>query len=406
MISANATVGLARVLLAFILMTVASASADVRMPGYSPEWAAVEKAFQPIGLAGTPGVRYPIIEDPVLAAIGIVPSWVHGVDVDADQRPRSQWRLAGLQSYLILSGPDHWLWQLPDGRQVRFERALVGPARTSAGAAAVWRIRELGPGQVELSATDGLRWIYRDGRLNSIHHPVLGTYSVETEGAWIRRLAPSAGGVVGDTVLELDLDEGGRPIRLRSGQEAIHAFEWNETGQLQRWTNTEADVKIFEYEVGLLHSVVDADGKVERFSWKEHPGWWRGDSRWPAPVYLSAANERSFQMSIGQKGYRIEMNDGSGEGAVLVFNPQRRRLDFRSEGLQRRFHFRGAGAGMGSLERVENGDSQVLERYVYGDDGRLLQVERRNEVQKVGYDSLGRMVKVETIERERNANED
>lgn len=342
-----------RMLLAWISLAGGGVFADFRQPWHSPDWTAVERALHPIGLDGTLGVRYPIIEDPGLAAIGIVPSWVHGVDVDSDQRPRSQWRLAGLQSYLILWGPDHRLWQLPDGRQVRFERALVGPARTSAGAAAVWRIRELGPGRFELSATDGLRWIYRDGRLTSIHHPVLGTYSVETEGAWIRSLAPSAGGVVGDTVLELDLDDGGRPIRLRSGQEAIDAFEWNETGQMQRWTNNETDVRVFEYEVGLLHSVVDADGEVERFSWKEHPGWWRGDSRWPAPVYLSAANERSFQMSIGQKGYRIEMNDGSGEGAVLVFNPQRRRLDFRSEGLQRRFHFRGAGAGMGDLEIVE-----------------------------------------------------
>lgn len=406
MISPKASVGLARVLLTFILATVASASADVRMPGYSPEWAAVEKAFQPIGLDGTPGVRYSIIEDPVLAALGIMPTWVHDIDLDADHRPRSQWQLTGLKSYLILSGSDHWLWQLPDGRRVRFARDLVGPARSSAGAAAVWQIRELGSGRFELSAIDGLRWVYQGGQLSSIHHPILGTYQVESEGAWLRKLTPLAAGVSGDPVLRLDLDEWGQPVRLSSGEEKAHAFEWSETGQLLSWKNNNSEPRIFEYKEGLLQSIVDADGEGERFGWEEHPGWWRGDSRWPAPVYLSFTDERMFRMSVSQKGYRIEVHDESGEETVLVFNPQRRRLDFWANGVQRHFHFRRSGAGMGLLERVEDDDGQMLERWIYGNDGRLLQVERGNEVQKVGYDSLGRMVKVETVEREQYTNED
>ncbi|MCC5834610.1 MAG: hypothetical protein JJU20_07745 [Opitutales bacterium] len=375
------------------------------MPWHSPEWTEFEQQFDPIALDGTLRLRIVVAEHPQLAALGIVPTWVHGIEVDADLRPRSQWRLSGLRSYFVRSGREYYLWRLPDGRQIRFERDRVGPARSSAGAGGSWRVRELSPNRFEISASDGLRWIYEAGQLQSILHPVLGTFRIESQGVWIQRLVPLTGGVAGETLLDLKFDNWGQPIAMTLKGEESHRFEWSEEGQLLRWQSGDDSARSFEYDAGLLTAVLSEDGAVQRYAWTYNPGWWRGDSRWPAPVHLSAVDELRFVFSISQKGYRIELRDDAETSAVMVLNPQRRRLVFSNGESRRNFYFRGMGAGMGQLERVEDENGRVLESYEFDNIGRMLSADRQGERMQLRYDSLGRIVNMQSAERETIENE-
>ena len=132
--------------------------------------------------------------------------------------------------------------------------------------------------------------------------------------------------------------------------------------------------------IGLLVGIGGPGRSARRFSWKPNAGAARGDSLWPAPVHLATDDANTFSYGLSARGFIIDVHQAApGGDRRVVFNPVRRRLEYRGSREKLVVTFLPGTAGRSPVGQVEDGCGGLLESYRYGADGRVLAVTRRSE---------------------------
>ncbi len=388
-------VGLVLLFWPFVMLG-AETSAPALTTKWVSKWADVEEAMGAMNLDGTLRLSYPLCDQPELKRLGFVLELRHGVEVDAQGRARTVWLFRGLQSSLVPSGRERLRWRVPSGASVEFERAKIEAAFSGAGSKR-WLIRESGSAEYEIRSAEGRTWRYRSGQWVGIDDPALGGFSVTTQGALLHEVRRIDGLPQAAALLRATYDEEGRLLTLALGSAAPHYFTWDEQGQLSSWQKTDGRVMHFHYCEGLLVEIVEPDTNPQVFVWAQNPGYGRGDSRWAAPVHLSAKGTDTYGYSLSAKGFTLWKKGAStDEDVVTVFNPRRRRVEQRAGGKTVIVTFRGGTLTRGALEKIETGQGELLEIYRYDERGQLIGVKRLGEPERMlSYDDEGRLMAME-----------
>jgi len=345
-----------------------------------------------IQLNGLPMLRYTIGESAELQQIGIACELVHDIEIDAYGHPRSIWRITGLQSSLAPGDRGTMVWQPLSGATVKFVSKLIKRALTTVGNKN-WLIRKAASGDYEIRALDSRSWRYHSGLLAVVEHPALGKLNFTTLGAKIRMINRSSESS-SKPLFEASYDAGAHPVSIRFGSHAADIFHWSDAGLLMSWDRSTGGTVTFAYHDGLLTSITEPDKPTHLFTWAENPGHERGDSRWGAPIHLLSDGESTYQYTLEHKGFVIQRRKvSSAEEIVTVFNPLRHRLEQRVGGKKFIVIFHGEGLNMTGLERIENGQGEILEEYHYDEQGQVIGIKRKGEPERsLRYDETGRLM--------------
>lgn len=322
----------------------------------------------------------------------------HGIEVDAQGKARTVWRMLGLQSSLVPTGRGQLRWIPPGMESVDFAREKIGRAFSGASSTR-WLIRETALAEHEIRSADGRVWRYRQGMLVGLEHPALGRFSLVTQGAWIREVRYGEASTVGLPLLAARYGEAGRIRSCTFGSGQPHRFEWNDSGELLSWQRANGDVVRFTYGEGLLVALAESGKPPRRFGWANNPEHQRGDSRWVAPVHLASDGEYTYDYRLTTKGFVIHRKGASSDFETMtVFNPRLRRVEQRQNGETLRATFRRGRAGATTLERIETCAGEVLEAYRYDPQGKLIGLTRKGEPERLlTYDDSGRLMSLTEI---------
>lgn len=361
-------------------------------------WTEIEAATGMMNFDGTLRLSLPIGGSDVLEQLGIRSELRHGIALDAQGEARTVWRIPGLQSSLLPTGRDQLRWKPPTAESVDFTREKIGRALSGAGSTR-WLIREIAPDDHEIRSADGRAWRYRQGVLVGLEHPSLGRFSLATQGAWVCEVRLDEDSTVGLPLLSARYDEAGRIRSCTFGSEQPHRFEWDASGQLLSWQRADGGVVHFTYGEGLLSELTESGKPPRRFAWAKNPWHQRGDSRWAAPVHLSADGGNTYNYGLTSKGFVIHRRAPSTElETMTVLNPRLRRIEQRRKGETIRAIFRGDRASAMTLERIETGAGEILEAYRYDQQGKLVGVTRKGEPEGLlAYDDSGRLMSLTEI---------
>ena len=347
---------------------------------------------------GLPNLRYPIGESNGLLQTGLRPELVHHIELDAYGRPLSRWRITGLQSSISPGDRGTLIWRSLNGHAVEFAGESIGH-RLVPAQGGTWHIRKTPPGDYEIRTLDGHSWRYEGGLLVQAVYPELGELSFSTLGAKVRSIR-RVEEPLKEPLLEVHYDANARPVSLRIGSGEVNAFHWNDEGLLTSWERSAGGAIAFAYENRVLSEISEPDGSLRHFTWAENPGYGRGDSRWRHPIHLQSDGESRYRFTLSSKGYVIHRRQVStGVESTTIFNPRRLRLVQRAGGEEFTVTFRGGDRGAVKLERIENGDSEILEEYLYDKNGQLVNIIWKGEpVRKLTYDATGRLMDVVEVE--------
>jgi YD repeat-containing protein len=362
-----------------LALPVLGATGEDRTEGPSPAWQRVLAGLGSIGLDGTLRLRYSLGETRELNLLGIHCVLEHRIEEDAFGNARSVWRVRALQSSLAPGARDELLWRRPGGTAVRFSRRRLGRflVETEGGRSVV---RQDGPEVAEVWSPDGVVWRYLNGILVGAELPARGTLRVESRGGVIARIDSDDSRPGEPELLHAEFDALSRLTDLKIGALPAHSFRWNESGQLVGWRRGDGSEFRFEYRDGLLVGIGGPGRSARRFSWKPNAGAARGDSLWPAPVHLATDDANTFSYGLSARGFIIDVHQAApGGDRRVVFNPVRRRLEYRGSREKLVVTFLPGTAGRSPVGQVEDGCGGLLESYRYGADGRVLAVTRRSE---------------------------
>jgi YD repeat-containing protein len=359
-------------------------------------WVQIEHELGSMRLDGT--LKYSVLlgEGKELKQLGLRLELEHAVEVDADGLPRSAWRVRGLSSSLAPSGREQLRWQSLTGTEHLFERAKIGRA-FSATDPARWMIREPRSGKFEIRSREGWVWQYARGTLTGIDHPILGPLRVSTQGAWITRVESSDALAGGHPLLQASYSKNGRLQTLQIGGLPAQQLVWSEAGELVTWLGVDGRKTYWTYKHNLLSEIADSGKPVRNILWRENSGYWRGDSRWLAPVHLAAFDNDQYDYELTRRGFLLSRKSvGSRAKVVTLFNPGLRRLEQDSGGERLIVKFRRGSGGRGALERIETADGKILEEYLYDGTGRLGGIKRAGQpLIQLDYDDHGRLIAVD-----------
>jgi hypothetical protein len=384
-------------LLLFVLLALkfigASPGAIAHPSVPSSRWSEMERAMGDTKLDGTLRLAYSLGEGSPLENVGFDLRLEHKVEVNAHGRATSVWQVSGLRSALVLWGRHHLLWRSPSGKSIRFEISKIGRALSEAGSVS-WRIRKSAAMSYEIRALDGRAWNYVDGRLVSATHPELGELRVSGMGALLTNV---------DYVIKTSkeppllhaLYRNGSSLRSLQINDRVHRFEWDDDGQLGKWTRADGEVVEFRYRNGLLSSVVGGDDGCREFTWNANPGYGRGDSVWPAPVHLGSSGENAYNVEATTAGLKITRYWRQIGGLIVtIYNPRTQALTQTSESGTFTVRFARREPGL-MIESLSNCKNENLEMYYYDIYDRLKRVARRGEPDRVlSYDDTGRLIDV------------
>lgn len=252
------------------------------------------------------------------------------IAVDAFGRIRTSWRISGLKSSLVPSGREILLWQPPGGAPVAFKARMIERTFARAGQISAWQIRRVGPEVYEMRSGDGTLWRYNGGLPVSVTHPRLGKLTFTTQGAHIREIQHAASTGQSKRLLLVEYDQAARFHSVTIGTEATHRFIWSEAGELTDWQHGRGSNLVFTYHDGLLSGVAEDGQTPEKFSWRENPGWRRGNSIWPMPAHLASDNHCIYSYAMTRKGFVLGRTErDSARHTELVYRPKHSPLDQR-----------------------------------------------------------------------------
>ena len=377
---------------------MAAQTEEKKAPGLTPSrWTQIEAAIGMVNLDGTLRLSFPLGTSVGLKQLGIRFELQHRIETDADGRACSEWRVRGLQSTLAPAGRAQLRWQPLAGAAVNFERAKIGRALADAGSAH-WLIREPAAGEYEIRSMDGLAWRYRQGTLAGAEHPALGPLRFFTQGAWITRIEQTDGAAGGAPLLQARYDDSGRLVSWQVGREKPQQLIWSEEGHLTGWQQVDGGVVRFTYRDNLLCGVAEPGKPPRLFTWRENPGYGRGDSRWVAPVHLASNGTDTYAYELTSRGFTLVRQENvTGRETRTTFNPRRHRLEQRANGESFMVTFRSGIASRGALERIEMAGGEILEEYHYDEHGLLVSMKHKGDPLVVlSYDEIGRLIGLES----------
>jgi hypothetical protein len=363
-------------------------------PWHSEEWSRIERRLGDIRLDGTLRCSFPLADSAEAAAVCGPAVLEHSVALSPWGRPTTVWRIAALTTWLLPEADGRLCWQRPGGDVVHFDRRALGPALAPAGNGP-WLVRERTPGQIDIRLPDGRSWEYREGALVAVEHPLRGRFQVTTRGALIVDLMRVEGGT-SDRILHADYDVSGRLVTLHVGN-TLATLEWRD-GELTRLVGGEPKPVNFSYRGGLVAAIEPDGGPPRTIAWRENSDWWRGDSKWLAPVRLAASSGRTYTHTLSPRGYGIVVRDDTGRIATeIVYNPRRSRLEEKTSDGQRRvvmFHRGRVGIGSG-IDQIMDGSGALLEAYRYTAEGLLIGVSKQGAPEEsLDYDTNGRLLTI------------
>lgn len=388
-------------LLLAIVKAWASTSED-KMPRWnSPALEQVMARLGEISLDGTWSKTFPLAAPPEVSVLGLKWHLHHKLALTAEGRPRSKWQIAALQSSLAPEGREYLRWNPPDSdTTVRFKMALIGRAFSHAGGKR-WLIREKAEAKYEIRSPEGQAWVYVRGVLTEIEHPQLGRIIVETRGGLIRRMSQFEAAEA-QMLMQASYDDMGCLTEIQFVHSEKHVFAWSTQGELILWRRPDGTEMRFTYDNCLLKSVTDGTKPALQLTWRENPGWRRGDRSWPAPWHLASYGECDYDYDFSPAGFLIEVRKHSGvEFSKTQFNPRRRRLEQQTAGESLFVLFAPRDTAPGGIEKVENGRGELLESYRYDNGGNLVSITRKGEpTLNISYDESGRLMALEEVKRQ------
>ena len=361
-------------------------------------WKEIKDNMGGMQLDGLPKLSYPIEESNDLQQIGLRLELVHHVEVDAYGRPRSRWRLTGLRSSLSPGDRGTLIWRSLNGHAVEFAVESIGHRLTPAKGG-VWHIRKTTPRDYEIRALDGHSWRYERGLLVRAVYPAFGELSFTTLGSQVRSIRRAEESLK-EPLLEVNFSANARPASLRIGSNSANTYHWNNDGLLTSWERSSGGTVAFGHQDRILSEISELDRPPRHFTWGENPGYGRGDSRWRHPIHLQSDGEDRYKYTLSSRGYVIHRKQVStGAESTTIFNPRRLRLEQRTGGEAFIVTFQRGSDGVTKLERIENGEGEILEEYLYDKSGQLVNIIRKGEpVRKLTYDATGRLMDIIEVE--------
>lgn len=268
-------------------------------------WAAIEEGLGSVNLDGTPRIECVLTNDVVLSALDLRVVMRTVVSTDAFGKAQSSWQSTGLNTFLAPLAHDSLVWHTLAGTKVYFRTNLITRRFTNGGVAGHW-IKKTGERDYLIADPFGRTWKYKGGLLESISHPLFGTFDVMTRGANILSVRKKGGDAL---LLSAIYDEDGHLLSLETEQGNTASLAW--TQNVLRSIGSRIGLTVrYGYNDGLITAVKKGNAAPIRIEWTIRSKG-LSYSRDAAPAQIAAyANER-FRITYDQSGMIIDRFDST-----------------------------------------------------------------------------------------------